>query len=67
MRATHRPRFTILFSHGNAEDIGQLNDWLCYMSRTFSVCFLPYAHDTIPHTRTHTHTHTHAHTHTHNA
>ncbi|ELR13238.1 alpha/beta hydrolase, putative [Acanthamoeba castellanii str. Neff] len=37
-----RPRFTILFSHGNAEDIGQLNDWLGYMCRTFSVNVLSY-------------------------
>jgi pimeloyl-ACP methyl ester carboxylesterase len=38
----HSPRFTILFSHGNAEDIGQINEWLAYISRLFSVSVLSY-------------------------
>jgi len=35
-------RFTVLFSHGNAEDIGQMNDWLAYLSQTLRVSVISY-------------------------
>eukprot|EP00005_Dracoamoeba_jomungandri_P000938 CAMPEP_0174254168 /NCGR_PEP_ID=MMETSP0439-20130205/3515_1 /TAXON_ID=0 /ORGANISM="Stereomyxa ramosa, Strain Chinc5" /LENGTH=111 /DNA_ID=CAMNT_0015335611 /DNA_START=106 /DNA_END=438 /DNA_ORIENTATION=- len=34
--------FTFLFSHGNAEDIGQMQDWMIYLSRQLNVNILSY-------------------------
>jgi pimeloyl-ACP methyl ester carboxylesterase len=39
---TTNPRFTILFSHGNAEDIGQMSNWMIHLANYFRVDIIAY-------------------------
>eukprot|EP01013_Petalomonas_cantuscygni_P023163 TRINITY_DN44545_c0_g1_i1.p1 TRINITY_DN44545_c0_g1~~TRINITY_DN44545_c0_g1_i1.p1 ORF type:complete len:322 (+),score=37.03 TRINITY_DN44545_c0_g1_i1:214-1179(+) len=43
--SAHTHRLTVLMSHGNAEDIGQLRDWLNSMTTTWNVNFFAYDYE----------------------